>query len=315
MIQKLKNDNKSALYQAQEFYTSQLNQELVKQKKESEEIVLRVNNNANETITKLNLEIAAEKSKLADEHRAVVERLTNELQEKDEKVKEAFSEIEEREHAWQEEKDDILREIQRLKAEASKMVAILAEEYEEENLSEEKKRSLSAEVYSLQLVVEMRTGEVRSLREKLGIVTHQMESQAVTQSQLDKALARIEDLEEQLKQKVVKEQRISAEKWELESSVSESTKKMERMSMNVEELQWRIRNNFELPVDIYSKSPDKCLKSNYSDNNKANIRLSAEDNIQDSNKVIDTSSALNQKSGDLMDDPKVVANDDTSPSS
>jgi len=154
------------------------------------------------------------------------------------------------------------------------------------------------------------------LREKLGIVTHQMESQAVTQSQLDKALARIEDLEEQLKQKVVKEQLISAEKWELESSVSESTKKMERMSMNVEELQWRIRNNFELPVDIYSKSPDKCLKSNFSDNNKANIRLSAEDNIQDSNKVIDTSSALNQKSGDLMDDPKVVAaNDDTSPSS
>ena len=50
--------------------------------------------------------------------------------------------------------------------------------------------------------------------------------------------------------------------------------------MNVEELQWRIRNNFELPVDIYSKSPDKCLKSNFSDNNKANIRLSAEDNIQ-----------------------------------
>merc|ERR1719348_1819833 len=315
MIQKLKNDNKSALYQAQEFYTSQLNQELVKQKKESEEIVLRVNNNANETITKLNLEIAAEKSKLADEHQAVVARLKNDLQEKEDKVKEAFSEIEEREHAWQEEKDDILREIQRLKAEASKMVAILAEEYEEENLSEEKKRSLSAEVYSLQLVVEMRTGEVRSLREKLGIVTHQMESQAVTQSQLDKALARIEDLEEQLKQKVVKEQLISAEKWELESSVSESTKKMERMSMNVEELQWRIRNNFELPVDIYSKSPDKCLKSNYSDNNKANIRLSAEDNIQDSNKVIDTSSALNQKSGDLMNDPKVVANDDTSPSS
>merc|ERR1719348_988543 len=255
MIQKLKNDNKSALYQAQEFYTSQLNQELVKQKKESEEIVLRVNNNANETITKLNLEIAAEKSKLADEHRAVVERLTNELQEKDEKVKEAFSEIEEREHAWQEEKDDILREIQRLKAEASKMVAILAEEYEEENLSEEKKRSLSAEVYSLQLVVEMRTGEVRSLREKLGIVTHQMESQAVTQSQLDKALARIEDLEEQLKVKIQMQRQLSVEKSELEQNVAISNKVVDRMSMNVEQLQWRIKNNYDLPVQNFTSEP------------------------------------------------------------
>merc|ERR1719348_2813193 len=253
MIQKLKNDNKSALYQAQEFYTSQLNQELVKQKKESEEIVLRVNNNANETITKLNLEIAAEKSKLADEHQAVVARLKNDLQEKEDKVKEAFSEIEEREHAWQEEKDDILREIQRLKAEASKMVAILAEEYEEENLSEEKKRSLSAEVYSLQLVVEMRTGEVKTLRSKLGNMTHQLEAAANTQAKLDKAQARVEDLEEQLKQKVELEQRMSAEKYQLESSMTQSTKQMERMSMNVEELQWRIRNNYELPVDIYSK--------------------------------------------------------------
>ena len=33
-----------------------MSQELVKQKKESEEIVLLVNNNANETITKLNFE-------------------------------------------------------------------------------------------------------------------------------------------------------------------------------------------------------------------------------------------------------------------
>ena len=34
--------------------------------------------------------------------------------------------------------------------------------------------------------------------------------------------------------------------------MSESTKMMERMSMNVEELQWRIRNNYELPVGIYA---------------------------------------------------------------
>merc|ERR1712198_155542 len=150
---------------------------------------------------------------------------------------------------------DILEEVQRLKAEASKMIQILAEEYEEENLSEEKKRSLSAEVYSLQLVVEMRTGEVRSLREKLGIVTHQMESQAVTQSQLDKALARIEDLEEQLKVKIQMERQLSVEKSELEQNVAISNKVVDRMSMNVEQLQWRIKNNYDLPVQNFTSEP------------------------------------------------------------
>ena len=52
-------------------------------------------------------------------------------------------------------------------------------EYKEENLSEEKKRSLSAEVYSLQLVVEMRTVEVRGLREKLATNEQQLEDAAV----------------------------------------------------------------------------------------------------------------------------------------
>ena len=171
-----------------------------------EEALLEANNVARETIKKLNRDVKEEKEKMKEKQTLELNKITSELNDKDKQMKEAFEEIEQREQAWQDEREDIISEVQRLKAEASKMIKILAEEYEEENLSEEKKRSLSAEVYSLQLVVEMRTGEVRSLREKLGIVTHQMESQAVTQSQLDKALARIEDLEEQLKQKVVKEQ-------------------------------------------------------------------------------------------------------------
>ena len=39
--------------------------------------------------------------------------------------------------------------------------------------------------------------------------------------------------------------------------MSESTKMMERMSMNVEELQWRIRNNYELPVEICSPTSQR----------------------------------------------------------
>ena len=34
--------------------------------------------------------------------------------------------------------------------------------------------------------------------------------------------------------------------------MSNSSREVERMSQNVEELQWRIRNNYELPVEICS---------------------------------------------------------------
>ena len=37
----------------------------------------------------------------------------------------------------------------------------------------------------------------------------------------------------------------------LELTVDNSNKAVERMSQNVEELQWRIRNNFDLPVQVW----------------------------------------------------------------
>ena len=176
--------------------------ELNKHKKDVQEAVLNANNRANETITNLNKEIALERGKQKEEHEEVVRKLSVELKDKERKIQEAFVEIEQREQSWQDDKEDVLREIQRLKAEASKMVSILAAEYEEENLSEEKKRSLSAEVYSLQLVVEMRTAEVRGLREKLATSQQQLEDAAVTRNSLQKAEAKIEDLKEQLKKKI-----------------------------------------------------------------------------------------------------------------
>ena len=37
---------------------------------------------------------------------------------------------------------------------------------------------------------------------------------------------------------------------QLELTVDNSNKAVERMSQNVEELQWRIRNNFDLPIQV-----------------------------------------------------------------
>ena len=41
------------------------------------------------------------------------------------------------------------------------------------------------------------------------------------------------------------------EKSQLEMNVTNSNKAAKRMSQNVEELQWRIRNNFDLPVEVF----------------------------------------------------------------
>ena len=186
---------------AREFYTEKLEREVAASRAESQQTVMKMTNEANESITRLTEKLEAEKAEIIQEQQRTVEELRRELSGREEKLKEAYRGISEREKAWEEEKAEVVLEVGRLKAEASKMVSLLALEYEEENLSEEKKRSLSAEVYSLQLVVDMRTGEVRSLRDQLASLTHHLEIMQDVQTKLDKANNRIEDLEEQVRTK------------------------------------------------------------------------------------------------------------------
>ena len=165
-------------------------------------------NSANQTISELNKQIVTERAKMFAEQQQVKNRLEEEFNMKESRLQQSVSTlqdslaiIEKREQEWLDEKAEVVLEVQRLKAEASKMVNLLALEYEEENLSEEKKRSLSAEVYSLQLVVDMRTGEVRNLRDQVATLTHHLEIMHDTQTRLDKANNRIEDLQEQVRTK------------------------------------------------------------------------------------------------------------------
>jgi len=60
--------------------------------------------------------------------------------------------------------------------------------------------------------------------------------------------AKVEDLEEQLSQKNVEERALQHEKTELEKSLETSNREANRMSQNIESLQWRIKNNYNLPV-------------------------------------------------------------------
>ena len=74
-------------------------------------------------------------------------------------------------------------------------------EGEHEQLSEGRKRTLKQEVESLQLVVEMRTTEVRRLREKQALMERQLEEFEMTRTELGKMKARVEDLQEQIANK------------------------------------------------------------------------------------------------------------------
>jgi len=251
-IQKLKEDHMMEIKKAQADFESELKASLQALKEDNDKLMTKAKNEANDKITRLNQQIVVERAKMISEQQEISRNLEAEYRIKEEGLNDSIQEIENREKVWQEERADILKEVQRLKAEATRMVKILALEYEEDdNISEEKKRSLSQEVYSLQLVVEMRTGEVRNMREQMAKATQQLEQADIDKQRLKKVTARMEDLEEQLRIKNQFERQLSLEKKELELSVTSSKKAAQRMSQNVEELQWRIKNNFDLPVEHY----------------------------------------------------------------
>ena len=97
---------------------------------------------------------------------------------------------------------EVLSEIQRLKEEANRFISILSAEDDPEKadelLSPGKRQSLTREVESLQLVVEMRTAELHKLREERTRHLQQLEELERTSDLLEKANARVEDLTVQL---------------------------------------------------------------------------------------------------------------------
>ena len=194
-------ETNNILFSAQETFNSKLKKEILERKKHNEGSLLRAKNEANAMITKLNEQLVLEREKMVTEHQENSNNLKAEYKIKEDRLNDSLQQIGKRDQDWQAERADVLKEVKRLKAESTRMVKILAMEDEKENLSEDKKISLSQEVYSLQLVVEMRTGEVRTLREQLASASQQQERAEIDKEKLKKATIRMEDLEEQLKMK------------------------------------------------------------------------------------------------------------------
>merc|ERR1719500_72709 len=141
--------------------------------------------------------------------------------EREEEQHQIIAQYENRDEAWQAEKEEVLAEIQRLKEEANRFISILAEEDDPEKanelLSPGKRQSLTREVESLQLVVEMRTTELHRLREERWRHLQQLDQLEKTKDLLEKANARVEDLTVQLAAKTELERQLSWENSKLEN--------------------------------------------------------------------------------------------------
>ena len=131
-------------------------------------------------------------------HLASIRIMQDKFKMDEKKLNESIKTVKEREDLWEKEKTEVLEEVQNLKAEALQMVTKLALEYEEETTGTEKRRSLSQEVFCLQIIVEMKTDEMRNLREQVALTEQELEQFEITKKRLSTVLARIEDLEEQI---------------------------------------------------------------------------------------------------------------------
>jgi len=270
MINDMKHHHSIELEKVRQSYDAKLNEMKAEMMKNLEIANTEAKNLANETISKLNKQVIQERGKILAEQQESSKQLQEEFRLKNEQLNQSLKEIEERETSWQEERQDVLNEVQRLKADATRMAKLLAMEYEDDNCLGNKKRSLSQEVYSLQLVVEMKTGEVRNMREQMAKAFQQLEQAEMDKEKLRKVTARVEDLEEQLRIKNCFERQLSLEKSQLEKKMSISVKEADRMSKTMESLRWRIQNNFQFPVENIS-AEKQCagLSTNQSDNLKS----------------------------------------------
>jgi len=135
--------HQTELEKAKEIFEAKLSEAREDHRVNLEKAMLDTKNKANETISHLNKQIVLERGKMLTEQQNNSEHLETEFKMKEARLDQSIQDVEAREKSWQEEKAIVLEEVQLLKAEATRMVKILAMEFEEEDhLTEDKKRSL-----------------------------------------------------------------------------------------------------------------------------------------------------------------------------
>ena len=161
--------------------------------------ILNIQNNANEIIKQLKSELLLERNKQEELRLQNFKAMDEKYKLQENKFNESVRNVKEREEIWEKERSEILGEVQNLKADALEMVTKMALEYEDEVAGAEKRRSLSQEAFCLQIIVSMKTDEMRNLREQVAITEQKLEQSENSKKKLSLVLARIEDLKEQIR--------------------------------------------------------------------------------------------------------------------
>ncbi|XP_022237255.1 restin homolog isoform X2 [Limulus polyphemus] len=115
---------------------------------------------------------------------------------------------------------------------------------------------LKKEVESLKLVLEMRKAEIHNLRKENLKLKKDLEELPLAKEQVEKLKARNEDLQARVKEKVELERHLSYEQQKLKESYEKESKVNKRLSMEKEELQWKLKQTMEASILLNSSTDE-----------------------------------------------------------
>ena len=114
--------------------------------------------------------------------------------------------------------------------------------------------SVTAEVDSLKAVMDIRAEENRKLRKDNIRLEETLVDYKKTVKKLKKANLLLEDYKAQLDSKLDVERKLSEEKQRLERDIERETSTKQKLIMENEELQWKIRTSLDVTADMMSLS-------------------------------------------------------------
>ncbi|XP_076319467.1 uncharacterized protein LOC143230215 isoform X3 [Tachypleus tridentatus] len=167
------------------------------------------------------------------------------------------------------------------------------------------KTDLKKEVESLKTVLEMKKCEIQNLRTENLKMQKDLEELSVAKEQVEKLKARNEDLQARVDEKVEQERQLSCEQVKLRESYEKESKVNKRLSMEKEELVWKLKQTMEASILLSSPTGDTPaidrldqLAKDYT-LRKSPIRMSVFFDTLDANSSYYKHSSPGQKSGHL----------------
>ena len=162
--------------------------------------------------------------------------------------------------------------------------------------AQEKMDKIGAEAESLKVVLDLKSEELRSLRNENVRLEEKVEEFDRVSAELKKAAALVEDLKEQIASKNTLERKLSAENRKLSSAVEKESIEKKRLSMEKEELLWKMRqaeqtalslSMIEGPTYTSSVTASKKLSCSFTEGTSASLPSSIVDQNPDSPRVLE----------------------------